>query len=499
MSSPVIIAGAGPVGLLLAHELGLAGVATVVLERRTETDLRSPGMAINGAVVELLDQRGLLDGLRALALPLPAAHFSQLWLETSGLEGRHEQSMILPQWRIEQHLEQEAVRVGAEVRRGVEVVALTQDADGVAVTVRSAEGESTLNGSFVVGCDGAQSTVRELAGIGFPGRESAFYGIIGDIEADFADLLPEQFGAHYSPLGGTYAGTPVGPDIWRINTAEFGVAPADPQAPVTMAELNERVLRLTGTEFKSARPLWLTRTGNPTGHAERYRSGRVFLAGDAAHVFFPFNGQRLSTGFQDVLNLGWKLAAELAGRAPEGLLDTYHDERHPVGERVLMNIQAQEVLAGSLGSAGPLRDLFGDLIRIDAVNRYLLEMVMGLGIAYPMPGGNLAPGAADGLLGRRLPHVPLVTDGGESSVPRLLRGGRAVLLDLSGGSLSPGDLSGWSGALDVVVAEPTEALPVVAVLLRPDGHVAWVAESGDPAGSSGLGAALRTWLGDPVK
>jgi hypothetical protein len=263
--------------------------------------------------------------------------------------------------------------------------------------------------------------------------------------------------------------------------------------------LNERVLRLTGTEFKSAKPVWLTRTGNPTGHAERYRDGRIFLAGDAAHVFFPFNGQRLSTGFQDALNLGWKLAAELAGWAPEGLLDTYHAERHPVGEQVLMNIKVQESLADSLDKSGPLRDLFTQLIRLGDVNGYLVDMVMGLGIVYPMPGGNRVPGAADGLLGRRLPHVPLVTGDGETSVPRLLRGGRALLLDFSGGSVPLGDLSGWSGRLDIVTAEPTEAIPAAAVLLRPDGHAAWVTGNGDTAQpENAIETALRAWLGEPV-
>lgn len=499
MSSPVIVVGAGPVGLLLAYELGLAGAPVVVLESRTEVDERSPGMAINGCVVELLDQRGLLGPLREQAMELPAAHFSQLWLDTAVLRGLHEQSLVLPQWRIVQHLEEQVARVGVRVLRGSEVVALAQDADEVRVTVRSASGESTVTGSYLVGCDGADSTVRDLAGIAFPRRESRFYGIIGDVAAEFGDLRPEQFGAYYSPEGGTYAGTPVGPDLWRVNTAEFGVEPPDPDAPVTMAELNERVLRLTGTEFKTATPVWLTRTGNPTGHAEQYRQGRVFLAGDAAHVFFPFNGQRLSAGFQDAVNLGWKLAADLAGWAPGGLLDTYHAERHPVGEQVLANIRVQEALADPLDKSGPLRDLFTELIRLPEVNGYLLDVVMGLGTAYPVPGGDPVPGAADGLLGRRLPHVPLVTGDGETSVPRLLRHGRALLLDFSGGSLPLGDLSGWSGRLDVVAAEPTAAVAADAVLLRPDGHTAWIAgEGGQGRKDDALEEALRAWLGEPV-
>ncbi|POM22539.1 3-(3-hydroxy-phenyl)propionate/3-hydroxycinnamic acid hydroxylase [Actinomadura rubteroloni] len=468
MSTAVVIVGAGPVGLALACELGAAGVAATVLERRDGTDLRSPGMAINGAVVELLEQRGLLEPLRQYAMDLPAAHFSNLWLDLAPVLAEHPPSMIVPQWRIERHLEARARELGVTVVRGAEVTGLEQDDDAVTVTCNGGE---TLTASYVVGCDGPDSTVRRLAGIGFPLRDAKFYGLLGDIEADFADLLPEQVGASYSPVGGTYAGTPAEPGVWRINTAEWGVAPADPDAPVTLDELNDRVERLTGTRFKKATARWLVRTRNPTANADAYRSGRVFLAGDAAHVFFPFNGQRLSAGFHDASNLGWKLAAEIGGWAPDGLLDTYHGERHPVGRWICVNVQAQEALAAPPESAQPLRELFAALIALPDTNRFLAETVMGLGVRYPLGGEGAHP-----LVGRRL-RVELEP-------------GRGALLDFGGG-VPDGALDGRRDRVDLVVREPLPGADVPAALVRPDGHVVWVAAEG----GGDLAEALGRWFG----
>ena len=483
MNDTVIIVGAGPIGLLLATELGLAGTPAVVLERRAEPDPRSPAMAINGATVELLDQRGLLDPLREHTLVLPAAHFSHLWLDLTPLAGRHEPSLVVPQWRIEQLLEARAAELGVDVRRGVEVTGLEQDDTGVTVTTSTGD----VRGAYVVGADGWDSTVRRLAGIGFPLRESQFYGLIGDLEADWSSLQPGQVGASYSPAGGTYAGTPTQPGTVRIATAEWGVSPEDPDAPVTLEELNTRVKRLTGTEFAGATPRWLARTTNPTANAETYRSGRVFLAGDAAHVFFPFNGQRLSTGFQDALNLGWKLAADLRGDAPEGLLDTYHAERHPAGAWAVANVAAQEALVDPTASTQPLREVFTRLIGLGDSNRFLAETVMGLGVRYPVGDG--------ALLGDRLPHVPLKTSEEESSVAAVLRSGRGVLLLLSGDATAA---AGYADRVDVVTAAATEAIPAGAVLLRPDGHVAWTDTAEREGTGPDLATALRTWFGAPT-
>jgi 2-polyprenyl-6-methoxyphenol hydroxylase-like FAD-dependent oxidoreductase len=487
MSHPVLIVGAGPVGLLLACELGRMGVATVVLERRAEPDPRTPGMAVNGAVVELLDERELLEPLRQYSMELSAAHFSQLWLDIAPLEGRHEKSLILPQWRIEEVLEARAGELGVTVRRGGDVTGLEQDETSVTVTVRTAEGTEAVTGSYLVACDGVDSTVRRLAAIGFPLREGPFYGLIGDIEADWSDLLPEQVGAHYSPVGGTYAGSPAEPGVWRISTAEWGVEPPDPDAPVTLEEMNERVLRLTGTEFKTATPRWLARTGNPTANAESYRSGRVFLAGDAAHVFFPFNGQRLSAGFQDAVNLGWKLTGAIEGWAPPELLDTYHAERHPAVEGILSNIHAQEALVHPPDRALPLRDMFTHLITFKEVNEYLVHMMMGLDTRYPPASGD------DPSLGRRLPRLPLRALGTDPA--GALRSGRGVLLLLSPADTPADVVAEWNGRVEALTAGPVPGIDAAAVLLRPDGHVAWTTRS--PGDTAGLRQALRTWFGAP--
>jgi 2-polyprenyl-6-methoxyphenol hydroxylase-like FAD-dependent oxidoreductase len=490
----VVIVGAGPIGLLLATELGRAGVRAVVLERRTETDLRSPAMAINGATVELLDQAGLLEPLKAQTMPLPVAHFAHLWLDLAPLAGRHESSLIAPQWRIEKLLEARARDLGVDVRRGVEVTGLTQDDDGVTLTTTA----GPVRGAYLVGADGWRSPVRRLAGIDFPLRRSRFYGLVGDLEADWSSLRPGQLGAAYSPVGGTYAGTPTEPGTVRVSTAEWGVEPEDPDAPVTLAELNARVERLTGTTFTTATPKWLTRVENPTANAETYRAGRVFLVGDAAHVFFPFNGQRLSTGFQDATNLGWKLAADLRGDAPPGLLDSYHAERHPAAEWAIATVSAQESLVDPAQGAAALRTVFTALIEQPDTNRLLAETVMGLAVRYPLGEGPL--------VGRRLPHVGLKTAEGETSVAAILRPGRGVLLNLTGTAARAAE--GYPGRVDVVTATGSPDIPATAVLLRPDGHVAWAepiragsggstgADGADGAGSD-LAAALRTWFGAP--
>jgi 2-polyprenyl-6-methoxyphenol hydroxylase-like FAD-dependent oxidoreductase len=499
MSHPVIIVGAGPIGLLLAGELALAGLRPLVLDRLADPDPHAPGMAINSATVELLDQRGLLDALREGTMELPLSHFSNIWLDQSSLFGPHSHSRVVPQSRLEQRLAQWTWELGVTVRRGAEVVGLRQDEESVTLDLRTAEGEEQLTAQYVVGADGVDSTVRRLAGIGFPGTDHPFYGIIGDVRIAAADFQPEQhFGAKYSPVGGLFTATPIGPDLWRIVTSEFGVEPARGRSDeVTLAELNARVLRLTGTEFRNARPLWLSRTDNPSRLADRYRAGRVFVAGDAAHVFFALNGQRLSSGFQDAVNLGWKLAAALHGWAPAGLLDSYEAERLPAGRFAVENVEAQLALAAPPESAAPLRALLGRLLKFEPVNRFLAETAQGLGVRYlpetPADGDDAAPHA---LLGLRLPPVRLRTADGETGLPSLLHAGRGVLLDLSGGKAGRPDLAGWADRVDVVVAEPSAEIGLVAALLRPDGHVAWLTD--DETEFTGLRETLTAWFGRPT-
>lgn len=496
MNRTVVIAGAGPTGLMLACELGLAGVPAVVLESLAEPDRQSPSMAINASSVELLDQRGLMDELRKDSLAFPAAHFSLLWLDATKLSDEHENSVIVDQARVEELLRKRAAELGADIRLGHQVVSVGQDENGVVVGARSTNGEYEISGQYLVGCDGADSAVRKLAGIGFPGTDPAFYGIVGDVKIDMSDLVEGQIGAFYYPSGGIYAGGPVTPGTLRVVTAEFDVE-APLSGSVTLDELRTQLRRLTGTEFKITEVGWLARYRIATRHAERYRTGRVFLAGDAAHTFFPLGGLRLNACIEDAVNLGWKLAADIQGWASPDLLDTYQGERYPVGQRLGKATIAQVALMQTSVGVAELRELFHEFLRFEDVNQHLLELVTGLDVRYPMPYQDQSAGAeAPPLLGCRLGQVALKTAAGEDSSARIMHAGRGVLLDLSCGVTNLADVAGWADRIDVVTAEPTPAIEAAALLIRPDGHVAWADPKGTDAES--LRTALRTWFGEPA-
>jgi 2-polyprenyl-6-methoxyphenol hydroxylase-like FAD-dependent oxidoreductase len=492
MSDPIAIVGAGPVGLMLAVELGASGVDAVVLERLPEPRLASLGMAINGTVVELLTVRGIMDDLREEGVEWPAAHFAHIPLDPARISGRHTNNMLVPQAIVERHIAARAAALGVPIRRGCEVTGIGQHADHVTVRTRSGAGEEELRCAYVVGCDGADSTVRRLAGIDFPGTESPFYGITGDIEA-----TPELFGhlgAHQHPAG-LFTVAPSGPGILRVSTGESGVAPPDPAAPVTLDELRGHVKALTGTAPEFGEPRWLSRWYHVRRQAQRYRSNRVFLAGDAAHVNFPLGGQSLSTGIEDAVNLGWKLAAAVRGWAPRGLLDTYHEERHPVGARAGLTTEAQAALMHPADRVAPLRALFQDLVGLAEVNEYLVRMAGGYDTCYPLPAGSRPH--PHPLTGHRLaPDIPLDTAAGRTSVASVLSAARGVLLDLSPDARAAGETRSWADLVDVVIAERTDEIDATALLLRPDGRIAWATRDGCDV--SGLLTALTDWFGAPV-
>lgn len=496
VNDTVIIAGAGTTGLMLACELGLRGVRTVVLDAAPSPRADTPAAAINATSVEMLEQRGLMEGMYEDSLPIPMAHFALLWLDPSVLNGRG--NVILNQARLNRELFDRAVALGADVRFGHRVVALRQDSDSVTVDCSGPDGPVEIAGAYLVGCDGADSAVRSLAGIDFPGRESPFYGVYGDVTVDMAELAPGLLGAFHYPNGGVYMGAPLGPTTVRIVTAEWGVNP--PAGDLTAEEAVAHVKKLTGAEL-TGNADWLARYPDTVRNAAEYRRGRVFLAGDAAHMFFPLGGQRMNACLQDAVNLGWKLAAALAGTAPAGLLDTYHGERHPVGARACRNVAAQAALMPMTDGIRELREMMTELIGQDQVNRYLLEFVSGVDVRYPMPAtsagaGDTAEPEPHALLGARLGPLALKTDDGETTALVPLRGGRAVVFDFSDGTQSLPDLSGWSGRVEVVAARPLDAVDATAVLVRPDGHTAWVDTTGEDA--AGLLAAVRLWFGEPV-
>jgi 2-polyprenyl-6-methoxyphenol hydroxylase-like FAD-dependent oxidoreductase len=496
MTDTVIIAGAGPAGLMLAHELGLAKVPAVVLERTAEPRIDAPGVALNPGALELLDQRGLMDEFREGAFVLPTEHFGFVFLDATNLGRPSENTHLVLQPRLERHLESRAVEAGAQVRRGLEVVGVEQDADGVTVTVRGTDGHrEEIRGAYLVGCDGQYSAVRRLAGIEFPGFNPPFHGLVGELLMDHSEIPVELFGVKHHPSGGHFLGAPTEPGVFRVMLAEFGVTGPAEGTPVDVEELREATLRVTGVDLKADEFRWLSRYSNDTRNAEAYAKGRVFLAGDAAHVHYPFNGKGIGTGLHDATNLGWKLAATLKGWAPEGVLDTYDVERRPVGQAACDIVRAQVSLCYPPEEVATLRALLTKLGEFEDVRRYLVLTMTDLLVAYPS-----TDEAAHPLVGARLPHTELTGTAGTHRLPELLHSARGLLLDLgSGADRYETALDGYQDRIDTVVVEPSADIDAAVVLLRPDGHVAWAAGDVEDAGDAGrLRDALAAWFGAPT-
>ncbi len=487
MSQPVLIAGGGPTGLLLAAELALAGVEAVVLEKRAERTEASAGMAVHGRSLEVLEQRGIRDRIRPEDIfAWPRTPFAFIWLDLDAVDQR-EHTFAHPQWRTEQLLEERARELGVDIRLGHEVVGFTQDADGVRVRVRTEQGEQELTGSHLVGADGPSSVVRELAGIGFSGDGKTYRGVLGDVE--LASDSHEAFSGGLTAEG-VFGALPLRPGVLRLMTIEFGVEPPGDDVPVTEDELRDAVERVTGKAPDIRRTDFLARFGGRTRLADRYRDGRVLLAGDAAHVLFISGTQGLNTGIHDAVNLGWKLAAEINGWAPAGLLDSYESERRPVGAQVARHARAQMALMHPLHRAAPLRTMFEEIAGFTAVNEYLLKLPTATGYPLPRPDGDHS--AAHPLLGQPVPNAAL-TGAAHASLAGPLGAGRGVLLDLSGGAADLSAAAGWAARVDVVTAEAAAGLDVPALLIRPDGHIAWVdTPDGD---TDGLRHALALWFG----
>ncbi|WP_372667934.1 FAD-dependent monooxygenase [Amycolatopsis kentuckyensis] len=476
----VVIAGAGPTGLMLACELRLAGVDVLVLERLPEprtVESRAGGLHIR--TMETLDQRGLLDRFLERGQPSQAVRFSTIPLDVSDVATRHPYVLVIAQSEVERLLTERAAEVGVRLRRGTEVVGFTQD--GTGVTVELASG-ACVRADYLVGCDGGRSTVRRLAGIEFPGTSATMTALLGDVE--LAEP-PEDDIFQERREHGVFSVLSRGPDWYRVLTNEFDHV-ADRDEPVTLETLRAALLKIAGTDYGLHSPRWLSRFGDAARQVDRYREGRVLLAGDAAHIHFPAGGQGLNTGVQDAVNLGWKLAAVVRSQAPDLLLDTYQTERHPVAARVLQNTRAQTALHRADEHTSALCEVLGDLIDIDEVRLRLAGMITATDIKYPMAG-------TDDLLGRRIPDLDLE----HGRVYELLHRARAVLLDLGG--LPPLDavVTGWADRVDLVRVRPAKGsgLGADAVLIRPDGHVAWVTRAGERPDVDALRTALTTWVG----
>ncbi|MET8459010.1 rifampin monooxygenase [Streptomyces parvulus] len=454
----VLVVGAGPTGTMLAGELRLHGVQVRVLERDTEPTpvVRSLGLHVRS--IEVMDQRGLLERFLEHGRRYPAGGFfagidkpAPVELDTA-----HAYVLGIPQPVTDRLLTERALELGAEVERGRELVGLDQDDHGV--TAELADG-TRLRARHLVGCDGGRSTVRRLLGVPFPGEPSGTDTLIGEMRVG---AEPETVAAVVAEVRETqkrFGAGPLGDGYYRVGVPAADVA-GERSAPPTLEEFRRQLEAWAGTDFGVHSPRWLSRFGDATRLAERYRTGRVLLAGDAAHIHPPVGGQGLNLGVQDAFNLGWKLAAEVNGWAPEGLLDSYHAERHPVAADVLNNTRAQMELLSTAPGPRAVRRLLAELVQFEDVSRHLTEKVTALNIRYDF-------GAGHELLGRRMRDVPLR----QGRLYELTRTGRGLLLDGTG-RLS---VSGWSDRVDHVV-DAGAKLEVPAMLLRPDGHVAWVGE-----------------------
>ncbi|MFJ8827878.1 FAD-dependent monooxygenase [Streptomyces sp. NPDC102467] len=463
----VAIAGGGPTGLMLACELALAGVAVTVLERRTEPQSFARCMVLHPRSVEALRARGVADRFVAEGGPKwPRTHFGLFYLDLADLPEDHYH--VVPQSVTEQKLAEWAVELGVDVRGGAEVVGVDQDADGVTVTVA---GGPDVRCGYLVACDGPTSRVAELAGFEFEVLAPPYYGAIADVPVFAGNTDRFDVGLYQN---GQFAVLPLQDDLVRVMTVEFTGEPADEETPVTSQEVRDSVRRITGRAPEIEDPVWMTRYGYSTRVATTYRRDRVLVAGDAAHAHPPSSGDGLNTGIQDAVNLGWKLAAVVAGRGDAGLLDSYEAERLPVGRKACRRAQAQVALMHPLDQVEPLREIMDEIVRIPAVTTYLVRMLTD--VRYPLPGDHR-------LIGTRVPDVTVETPDGARTVSKLMASGRGVLLDLSG------VVDVATDRVDVVRAEPHAELDAETVLIRPDGCVAWAG----PA--EGLYVALKTWFG----
>jgi 2-polyprenyl-6-methoxyphenol hydroxylase-like FAD-dependent oxidoreductase len=485
MDTDVIVIGAGPAGLMLAGELRLGGADVTVFERRAERSWESRGIGFTARATEVFEQRGLLGRLENVEITRQG-HFGGIPVDYGVLEGSHFGVRGVPQYKLEEMLEQWVLELGVTLRRGAELTGLTDHGDSVTARGHSPLGRGELTARYLVGCDGGRSTVRQLAGFDFPGSAATREMYLADVTG--CDIRPRMIG-ELVPDGMIMA-APLEKGYFRIIVCENGTRP-DRDRQVTFADVADAWQRLTGESIHGGQARWVSSFTDATRQVTEYRRGRVLLAGDAAHIHLPAGGQGLSIGVQDAVNLGWKLAATVKGWAPEALLDTYHSERHPVGARVLRNTRAQGTLNLSGKSAEPLRTVVAELIAIPAVARHLSGMVSGLDIRYDM-GERGHP-----LTGARMADRELeLAAGGHERIARLLHPARGVLITADQSDETGRLAAGWSDRVDVVrvrrfPAGPEEgAAATDSVLIRPDGYVAWAAPGGGQ-----LGDALRRWFG----
>ncbi|MFB9903148.1 FAD-dependent monooxygenase [Allokutzneria oryzae] len=507
----VIIVGAGPTGLMLAAELRLAGVRPLVLERQPRLRETPKANGLGGQVLELLRYRGLLDRLEAACTgpthPAPRYPFGDVHVDFSSLEQPPLRGLTLPQPELERLLDEHARELGAEVRRGQEVVGVGQGDTGVTADVRGPDGPYRVSARYLVGCDGPRSRVRDLTGIPFPGTTYPEVNRLGQVTVpdsvtrlDNGDLdIPGQgrvrAGSFTRTDNGLFGCGWLTPDVLMVSTTEDESTEVDDDAPMTLAELQASIRRVLGADFPLGEPVRLSRYQFQARQARRYRDGRIMLAGDAAHLF-PATGVGLNAGMLDAVNLAWKLAADIHGWAPDDLLETYHEERHLAGARTMLHTQAQVALRrGDDAAAQALREVFLELLVDEQPLRRIGALIAGADIRYPLPNPN-----HHALTGTFAPDLTLHTDQGTTSVAELLRSARPVLLDLADRPDLREVARDWRHRVDIHTAT-TDHRPADAVLIRPDAHIAWAATVDEPADTAALALrdALSGWFGAPLK
>ncbi len=478
----VVVVGSGPAGMMLAAELTLAGIDVVVIERRRTQDLESPrSRGLHARTIEVLDQRGIADRFLAEGLPMQVQAFAGIPLDISDFPTRHNYGLALLQSDFERIMAGWIDELGVRVLRRRDVTTFAQDHDHVEVTCSDG---TALRAEFLVGCDGSRSTVRKTARIDFAGWDPTVCWITAEVE------MREQ------PTFGLRGGGGIGP----AESGRVGVTLAEPDpdhrfTEPTLDDLRAALIRVDGTDYGAHNPRFIARFTDMTRQAVNYRTGRVLLVGDAAHVHAPLGGQGLNLGVQDSVNLGWKLARVIRGTSPATLLDTYHAERHPVAARVMHNTMAQRALAATDDRTAALRSIVADLLALDEPRKQLAAMISGLDIHYATHAG-----ADDGhpMIGRRVPDLELITPDGPTHIYEHLHHANPLLVDFDPESHL--DTSQWLDPARHIDATYTGVweLPVLgvvpppsALLIRPDGYVAWAGNRTD----AGLHIALTSWFG----